>query len=214
MAAMLLDRRITRGGVTMTIDERWKLYNPFAKYDRNLALRASFDAGGRHWINVWLPKRFTGYAKSALGYRVTYKYEQRKKGRGDVANPLVWTGDFQEQALASAYPVAKVTSGKQSLIIRIPAPPYVNFQPIIGKTVRTIPDIEAQRVAEVVSARLVALFNEGVTALAENAPTATKPRKIPGKNAARKFFSGTQRNALKSNMGVRGVNAGNVGKAS
>lgn len=165
MPSRFLDRQIKSGGAIITIDERWKLFNPFSRYDRNLALRASYDAGGRHWIDVWLPKRFTSYARAVLGYRVTSKYDTAKRNRNGSANPMVWSGTFQDQALRGARPDAKVTSKNNKIIIRIPGPSYIGYKDVIGRTIRTIPDIEANRVAEVVVKTLSELFNYGVSNL-------------------------------------------------
>lgn len=184
----------------MTVEERWKLYNPFTQADRNLALRVAFDAGGRHWIDVWLPKRFTNYARGVLKYRVTGKYETAKRNQNGVADPLVWSGKFQEQALSMSYPVAKVTNGRQSLIIRIPAPPYTGYKPVVRRTVAGIPDIEQNRVAEVVSKTLVGLLNDGIAQLPD-APA--KQRKNPS-TKPRRLWTKPQRSVLSSGLGQRG----------
>jgi hypothetical protein len=205
MATRFLDRAVKSGGSTFTIEERWKLFNPFSKYDRNLALRAAYDAGGTHWIDVWLPKRFTSYARAVLGYRVTSKYDTAKRNRNGDATPMVWSGAFQDQALRGARPDAKVTSKNNKIIIRIPGPSYIGYKEVIGRTIRTIPQIESNRVAEVVVRTLTELFNEGVSKLPAGGMV-----KNAGKKTARRtndLYNKEQRTIIKGGLRRVGTSA-------
>jgi len=120
----------------------------FSQSERNLIVRSALYDGGEYWRTVFLPLRFSPYAKT-LGYAVTKKWELKKGGPG-TAIPLVWTGDLHDIAVQGAHVEARADASTAAIIIRIPVPRYANQQPMVYKVLRSIPAIEVERIAAIV----------------------------------------------------------------
>ena len=139
----------------------------------NTALRAALLGAGMMWIKVFLPKRFDpSYARLVLGYRSTKAYDLWKfanEGKtvsftrdyagfnasrtvgGDVQvmapqpTPFVLSGASRALALATARPIATVTSTRARLVVKLQLG-AINFRN--HDTFTTVPNLEYQRVVE------------------------------------------------------------------
>ena len=139
----------------------------------NTALRAALLGAGMMWIKVFLPKRFDpSYARLVLGYRSTKKYDLWKfanEGKtvsftrdyagftasrtvgGEVTvaapqpTPFVLSGASRALAMATARPVATVTSNSARLVVKLQLG-AINFRN--HDIFTTVPALEYQRVVE------------------------------------------------------------------
>lgn len=128
----------------------------FSKRECNAIIRDALWQGGEFWRTVFLPMRFTDYAKK-LGYKVTKRWESIKN-KNNASAPLVWRGVLQRVATNQARTEARATSSNQYVQVRIPTPSYANQQPTVYKTLHTLPSWEVDRVAEVIGKAFVAIF--------------------------------------------------------
>ncbi len=94
---------------------------------RNSIIRAALFDGGVHWIDRWMWKRFSAYARR-LGYRgATNGNRSVVKATVDGRRifseaPFVDTGEFAIMSISGARVVATATSKRQRIRILIPSP--------------------------------------------------------------------------------------------
>lgn len=110
------------------------------------------------FIKAYLPLRFQGYAKEALGYSVsasTFKKKRRQAAIfSDAILPNVFSGATRSMALSGARPMTRAIGGRTKprigFSIIIPTPSYINQQTsqVTNKTLRTIAPKEAERMAK------------------------------------------------------------------
>lgn len=124
----------------------------FKQGEWNAITRTALYQGALHWLDTYLPLRFTDYARSNLGYRSRSKKTAR---RGK--SPLVKTGQLQDVALRDSWAEARATAGNAYTIVHIatgmtipdskhPAVPY-GVNPLVYQTLTTITTGEVEAVA-------------------------------------------------------------------
>lgn len=155
------------------------LFGDRSQHEQNLLVRVSLMRGGNMWIKVFLPMRFTDYARK-LGYRASTYWEAYKqqllgavvpligiggdyaKGKGEGSWP---PGFMRDTATKGASIKASVTSTKAVIRIKIPFGHPV--QPRTANIVTKVPPWELTRIAEDVGKALRNLlhgdFNDGKT---------------------------------------------------
>ena len=148
----------------------------FSKSEWNDTVRAGVYAAGQYFVTVDLPKRFTSYARTALGYR------------GKNKTPLFESGRLRNGLLPKAYPEVRSTSSNVSLIIRMPVPGMVTHgkirhlfnkavdhnyyaNPTVNKILKTITNSELQEMSEVMAQTMQELIGGSVTKTNRNGRT-------------------------------------------
>ncbi len=135
------------------------------KAGANDVIRQALQAGGDLWVNVFLPMRFTEYAKR-LGYQVKPGWIAMKQRLTGQALPLVYTGSMRENALAKAHADAVAKKGGGTITIRIPVDhggtdkQSGSLQPKENAVLRRVPESEVTRIAQQVERVLIATLNE------------------------------------------------------
>ncbi len=109
----------------------------FSDSDRNTVIRDAMYQGGEYWRLVYLPMRFTKYART-LGYN------------GGNDTPLVFTGRLIDMAIPGAHTEARATATKARATIRIPRPDYANLNKMVHLVLSALPANEVAQVARVV----------------------------------------------------------------
>jgi hypothetical protein len=180
----MIEATIRRGPVRATIVHRGAALNLFSKRQANAIIRTALNDGGDYFCRVFIPLRFTNYAKT-LGYRVTSEYAQRKKSDGFGTVPFVRTGDTRDKATAQAHTEVTASggaTGKGRIKILVPIGP-IAFTASLSQIFRSVPASEVERLARVVGASLDGL-------LAERQETTNR------KGVTRATLPGTSRAAL------------------
>ncbi len=144
----------------------------FSKADQNTIMRTTMRSVGELFIAVFLPKRFTDYARTFLGYFSSGVYDKRKSklaARGVIPGPqptpLVYTGVSRSDAISGARATSTATASNAWAIVRFPRG-GVNFKK--AAVLQTIPRHEVERMAEEVRKILPMLINSGnLTGLAK-----------------------------------------------
>lgn len=130
----------------------------FSRRRQNEVIRNALNAAGQFWADVFLPKRFTNYAKSVLGFNPSHQWmaakealvsstDGTKKAIAPQPLPLVYRGEMRTSALTRWRAASVVTAKKQTLIIRIPLGHAVKAH--IAKIITRVPQIELQRIVDV-----------------------------------------------------------------
>jgi hypothetical protein len=157
----MIEATIRRGPVRATIIHRDAALKLFKPGQANAIIRVALKDGGDYFCKVFIPLRFTNYAKR-LGYRVTNAYQQRKKQEGFGDLPFVRTGDTRTQAVASAHTETTATggaSGKGRIKILVPIGP-IAYTSNLSQIFRSVPAYEIERIARVVGSSLDSLLAE------------------------------------------------------
>jgi hypothetical protein len=135
----------------------------FSRAEQNTAIRTALLSAGNLWIEVFLEKRFSDYARK-LGYDESAKWEATKiaLAKGGVLTskqptPFVFSGQMKATALAGARATATATANRQAILIRVPYGHAV--QPRAADVFRSVPPWEVLRLAEEVNASLVDWLN-------------------------------------------------------
>lgn len=139
-------------------DQFAKLFWKDSSAEWNSMIRAGLKAGGEAWIAEYLPLRFTGYARSELGYN----------GKKTKKLPLVKTGNLHDTALSQSWAEAAATSSNASVVLHIAtgtAPPNkngstagYNQQPLVYRTLTTITEREIEFIALKMQATIIGLI--------------------------------------------------------
>lgn len=79
---------VQRGPIRTTFEVFGGALALFSRAERNRAKRLAGGRGGRYWLSVWMPRRFSGYA-FLLGYRVSGRWLATKRRNGAGAVPFV-----------------------------------------------------------------------------------------------------------------------------
>ena len=82
----------------------------------NAIVRAGLHRAGSYFVEVFLPKRFTNYARTNLGYN----------GKNKSKTPLVVSGRLRAGLLPRAYAEARAAQTNASILIRMPVPMMEN----------------------------------------------------------------------------------------
>lgn len=99
----------------LEMDEKtYKLFYKAGEW--NAIVRAGLHDAGTYFVRIFLPKRFTNYARTNLGYN----------GKDKTKTPLVVSGRLQKGLLPRAYAEARATQTKASILIRMPVPMMQN----------------------------------------------------------------------------------------
>jgi hypothetical protein len=152
----------------------------FSQQERNAILREGMRQVGLFWANIFLPKRFTDYAKS-LGYHISMKYEKAKRARfGGDAPPLIWSGDMARAIQAGTNVVAKSTKDNPSATVKMPTGHALNADGIVQHVLQTVPQFEVKRVAEVFAKTIVGLINGAATPSPERMQLTIQQRQTLG----------------------------------
>lgn len=176
-----------------------------AKVRNNITRDGMLD-GGRFWLQVFLPKRFSNYAYR-FGYHVGKAWRQTKERQLGAAVPFVggtppgggpvmphWSQKNGEKMITAAINGASVrataTANRANLTFRIPYGHPVDAQ--ASATFRTLPSWEVERIAQVtgqsIEDRILQGFASGagfsggsrVVAPAARAVGVGEPRKVGG----------------------------------
>ena len=148
----------------------------FSQSGWNDIVRAGIYSAGQYFVTVDLPKRFTNYAREALGYR------------GKNKNPLLETGRLRNFLLPKAYPEARSTSSNVSLTIRMPVPAMITHgklrhlfnkavdrnyyaNPTVNKVLKTITSAELTKMSEVMAETIQGLISGATTKTNRNGRT-------------------------------------------
>jgi hypothetical protein len=135
---------------------------------RNQIVREALISGGQMWLTVFMPLRFTPYAK-----RLGYPFK--------TAHPFIDTGNMQRSVMASAKATATATStGRAVILLSMTYGHPVRTD--IAPAFRTVPGWEVERVAQAVASYLIGAQEQ----IIEVAPARTKTGK-ERKNARTTF---------------------------
>lgn len=151
---------LKKGPISVHIDANRRFMAIFSKRRQNEIIRNSLNAAGEFWANLFLPKRFTNYARTALRYNPSADWERAKRALTDSQDdskramapqptPLVYRGEMRRAALSGWRLASVATSRKQVLVVRIPLGHAVRKH--TAKTVTFVPRLELQRIVEVFS---------------------------------------------------------------
>jgi hypothetical protein len=141
----------------------------------NDVVRGALQAGGDFWINVFLPMRFTDYAKR-LGYYVTDKWNKLKDKITSQVIPLVYIGESRDAALGGAYATATAKGDGGRITIRVPTkhPLKAKEQAVI----RRVPEWEIKRIAKEIEENLIESLNGRGLHLMTKPPILAPPAKV------------------------------------
>lgn len=131
----------------------------FKQAARNALIRDALWQGGEYYRTVFVPLKFTNYAKK-FGWHVGAAYAKRKQKAGTP--PLVWSGELRKQLLEKSRSRAVAAAAKAYVDIIMPGPGYMNATQPVYKTLRSALPEEIIRVAGVVG-KAMAENMEGVT---------------------------------------------------
>ncbi len=180
--------QIRQGPIQAAIHAEGAALALFKTKHANNLVRLSLTAGGRAWIEIFLPKRFSAYANS-IGYRVSQKWREiKERATGSAAIPFLgltppgggpvaprWTqrngAKMMPTAIRGARAAATATSANARVVITIPYGHAVQAE--TSAMFRNVPSWEVDRVAEIVGAHLQNLLDGLLPAVAVTAP---KPR--------------------------------------
>ena len=148
---------LKNGPISVQIEANKKCMVLFSRKAQNTVIRNSLDAAGRFWAEVFLPKRFTNYAKNVLGFNPSRAWENAKRklvfSQGEKQaldpqpTPLVYRGEMRRSALNRWRTASIATSKKQVLTVRIPLGHPVKKH--IAQLITRCPRLELQRIVEV-----------------------------------------------------------------
>lgn len=159
---------LKHGPISVQIEASKKFMAIFSRRIQNALIRESLDATGRFWADVFLPKRFSNYAKTVLGFNpsrawenakrsLTFTREDDKRAIAPQPTPLVYRGLMRKSALSRWRTDSKATAKKQTLIVRIPLGHPVKKH--IADLITRVPRLELQRIVEVFSKELPKRIN-------------------------------------------------------
>jgi hypothetical protein len=151
---------LKNGPISVQIEANRKFMVLFSRKRQNEVIRNSLDAAGAFWANLFLPKRFTNYARTALRYNPSAAWETAKRQLTDSQDdtkravapqpmPLVYRGEMRKAALSRWRLASVATSRKQVLTVRIPLGHAVRKH--TAATITYVPRLELQRIVEVFS---------------------------------------------------------------
>lgn len=149
---------LKNGPISVQIEANKKFMTLLSRKRQNEVIRNSLNAAGRFWAEVFLPKRFTNYAKNVLGFNPSHAWENAKRrlvfstGSDKRAldpqpTPLVYRGEMRRSALSRWRTASIATSKKQVLTVRIPLGHPVKKH--IASLITRCPRLELQRIVEV-----------------------------------------------------------------
>lgn len=148
---------LKNGPMSVTIEANRKAMILFSRKRQNEVIRASLDRAGRFWAEVFLPKRFTNYAKNVLGFNPSRAWEDAKRklvfsptgskrALDPQPTPLVYRGEMRRSALTRWRTASTATANKQVLVVRIPLGHAVKKH--IASLITRVPRLELQRITE------------------------------------------------------------------
>lgn len=132
----------------------------FKRREANAIIRGAFIAGGRLWVSLFMPKRFSRYADK-LGYKSQFRWKLAKEAiTGQPAIPFVgigshggaaraqsWEpGHLRATALAGTRVSAVATANRQQIRISIPFGHPLERR--AAGVFRSIPPWELDRIAD------------------------------------------------------------------
>ncbi len=147
------------GPIRATIEVYGKSLMLFRQKEANDLVRAALQSGGDLWVNVFLPMRFSDYAKQ-LGYHINQggKYYTWKKAHLIPPIPLVGIGGAaaagNSTLIASQKAHAEATSKGTGGVITIRIPTGHALQAKDQAVFRQIPAHEVKRIAQEVDKTL------------------------------------------------------------
>lgn len=135
-AQVLINRR--RGPLRVVVETEGMALEVLSRAERNRSMREALANGGRVWPAVFLPLRFTDYARR-LGYRKTKE-------------PFVVTGQMRDTAIAGTRVQGIAQGSRLQIVIRVPYghPLLARYSDVF----RSLPPWEVQRIAIEVGAWL------------------------------------------------------------
>ena len=154
----------------------------FSQSGWNDIVRAGIYSAGQYFVTVDLPKRFTNYARTALGYN------------GKSKTPLVDHGRLKAGLLPRAYPEARATGSNVSLTIRMPVPMMASTgggiigkisraafgagvdrnyyaNPKVNQVLKTITDAELYQMSRIMASTMMDLISGSTTKTNRNGRT-------------------------------------------
>lgn len=151
---------LKNGPISVQIEANRKFMTIFSRRQQNQIIRESLDVAGEFWANVFLPKRFTKYAMSVLGFnpsvawmtakeQLTNSQNDQKRALAPQPLPLVYRGEMRQSALTRWRTASVSTAKKQVLTVRIPLGHPVKKH--IAQLITRVPRLELQRIVEVFS---------------------------------------------------------------
>lgn len=151
---------LKNGPISVQIEANRKFMVLFSRKRQNEVIRNSLNAAGEFWANLFLPRRFTNYARTALRYNPSAAWETAKRALTDSQDdrkrslapqpmPLVYRGEMRRSALSRWRLSSVATSKKQVLVVRIPLGHAVRKH--TAQTITFVPRLELQRIVEVFS---------------------------------------------------------------
>ncbi len=150
------------GPIRAVIELQGKALMLFRQREANDIVRAALQAGGDIWVQVFLPLRFTDYAKQ-LGYRIRSDYDTWKKKHLGQSVPLVGIGGLagasDSTLVATQNAHAEATAKGSSGVITIRIPTGHALQAKDQAVFRQIPAHEVARIAEEVEKTLIDILN-------------------------------------------------------
>ena len=148
-----------QGPIRAVLEAQGAALSLFTQREANTAVREALEAGGDFWVRVFLPMRFSDYARK-LGYRVKPTTAKAKALLSGRAVPFVQTGQLQQMAIPGAWARATATGGLGTIWIRIPRPHAL--RPEFAQVFTTVPTWEINRIAEVVETALAQIIQGSV----------------------------------------------------
>ena len=149
---------LKNGPISVQIEANRKFMVIFSRKRQNEIIRNSLNAAGEFWANVFLPKRFSNYAKTVLGFNPAHEWQNAKRrlvfsthadkqAQDPQPTPLVYRGIMKRTALSRWRAASIATSKKQVLTVRIPLGHAVKKH--IADIITRCPRLELQRIVEV-----------------------------------------------------------------
>lgn len=165
---------VQRGPIRASITANQKALALFRQREQNEIIRNAMQRTGDFWLVVFMPRRFTDYARRFLRYNPFAKWEDTKVAlakRGVIASPqptpMVYTGISRATALSRSRAEGRATKTKAVAIVRMPLGHAV--RPQISKIFKYLPRHEVERIAQVFDKALVEAIADGFKARASGA---------------------------------------------
>lgn len=151
--------QVRQGPIRAAIQVRGAALKLFSTRQANTIVRVAGEDGGNYFVRVFIPLRFTNYARK-LGYSPSTGYQRQKQAAGYGDTPWVRTGAWRTAATGGAR--ADVTAKRLGCLIKIRVP-YTHRHPVTPTTsaqFRSVLPEEMERIARQVGNSLDALLAE------------------------------------------------------
>lgn len=149
-------QKVVNGPIKVTLEANKEALSLFQARPRNDLVRTCLQIAGEGWISIFLPQRFSNYAKK-LGYHVTSRTLDRKRRLYGHDTPFVQTTEMQNTVMSRATSTATAKSGGGVIVIRLPFG-HALPQEFVD-VFRSLPAWEVNKLNEIVVREIAAELN-------------------------------------------------------